>query len=167
MLDAYEQADGRQLLRFKVPSRGLLGFRTQLIQETRATAQLQSQFMEYDSHAGDVKKTSKGAIISTAAGMTSAYALVNVETKGPLFVGINTPVYQGMVIGEHLLEKDMEMNPCKVKELNNIREKGKEDAIKLIPARKMGLEECVSNLRTDELVEVTPKWIRIRKRILD
>ena len=123
--------------------------------------------MEYDTHAGDVKKTSKGAIISTAAGTTTAYALQNIETKGPLFVGINVPVYQGMVIGEHLLEKDMEMNPVKAKELNNIRTKGSEDAIKLIPARIMGLEASVSNLRNDELVEVTPKWIRIRKRILD
>jgi GTP-binding protein len=123
--------------------------------------------MEYDTHAGDVKKTSKGAIISTAAGNTTAYALQNIETKGPLFVGINVPVYQGMVIGEHLLDKDMEMNPVKAKELNNIRTKGSEDQIKLIPARIMGLEASVSNLRNDELVEVTPKWIRIRKRILD
>lgn len=167
MLDVEEQPDGRQLLRFKVPSRGLLGFRTHLVTETRGTAQLISQFMEYDVWAGDVKKSSKGAIISTAGGVTTSYSLKDVEEKGPLFVGPNTPVYMGMVIGEHKLEKDMEMNPTHAKHLTNIRMKGSEEQIKLTLPRKMGLEECVSCLRSDELVEVTPKRIAIRKKILD
>ena len=152
---------------FKVPSRGMLGFRTYLIQETRGTSQMVSSFSEYDSMAGEVKKSSKGAIISTAEGMTTSYSLKDVEEKGPLFVGPNTPVYAGMVIGEHVLETDMEMNPCKAKKLNNIREKGSEEQVRLVPPRKMSLEECVSSIRNDELVEVTPKFIRVRKQILD
>lgn len=99
--------------------------------------------------------------------MSTAYSLKDVEEKGTLFVGPNTPVYAGMVIGEYVLDDDMEMNPCKAKHLTNIRTKSHEDQIKLQPPRLFSLEEAVSYIREDELVEVTPKWIRIRKRILD
>jgi GTP-binding protein len=167
LLSAEDQPDGRQLIKFKVPSRGLLGFRTELINDTRGSALMKSQFLEYDEHAGAVKKNPKGAIISTAAGMTTAYALRDVEEKGTLFVGSNTPTYMGMVIGEYVLEDDMEMNPCKEKHLTNIRSKGSEEQIKLVPPKIFGLEEAITYIRDDELVEVTPKWIRIRKRILD
>ena len=122
--------------------------------------------MEYDSWAGQVKKSSKGALISTAQGNTTAYSLQKVQEKGPLFVGPNMPVYEGMVIGEHVLESDMDMNPVKAKELTNIRTKGSEDAINLTPPRLLSLEDAVGIIRDDELVEVTPKWIRLRKRIL-
>ena len=123
--------------------------------------------MEYDTWVGDVKKTSKGALISTAAGTSTTYSLRDIEPKGTLFIGPNTPVYGGMVIGEHNLEKDMEMNPVKSKELNNIRIKGKEDTINLVSPRLVTLEDAVANLREDELVEVTPKYTRIRKQVLD
>jgi GTP-binding protein len=123
--------------------------------------------LEYDEHAGAVKKNPKGAIISTAAGPTTAYALRDVEEKGTLFVGPNTPTYMGMVIGEYVLEDDMEMNPCKEKHLTNIRSKGSEEQIKLVPPKIFGLEEAITYIRDDELVEVTPKWVRIRKRVLD
>mmetsp|Transcript_3965 Transcript_3965/g.4769 ORF Transcript_3965/g.4769 Transcript_3965/m.4769 type:complete len:142 (-) Transcript_3965:74-499(-) len=122
--------------------------------------------MEYDVWAGDVKKTAKGAIISTAQGNTTAYALRDVQDKGPLYVGTNMPVYEGMVIGEHVLESDMDMNPCKAKQLTNIRTKGSEESINLQPARILSLEDAVGLIRDDELVEVTPRWIRLRKRIL-
>lgn len=104
LLSAEDQKDGRQLLKFKVPSRGLLGFRADLINDTRGTALMQSQFMEYDEHAGVVKKNSKGAIISTADGITSAYALRDIEEKGSLFIAPGTPTYQGHVIGEYVLD---------------------------------------------------------------
>jgi GTP-binding protein len=119
--------------------------------------------MEYDAWVGDVKKSNKGALISTAQGTSTTYSLRDIEPKGTLFIGPNTPVYGGMVIGEHNLEKDLEMNPVKSKELNNIRVKGKEDTITLVAPRLVTLEEAVANLREDELVEVTPKWTRIRK----
>lgn len=122
--------------------------------------------MEYDEHAGAVKKNTKSAIISTAQGLTTGYALRDCEEKGQLFVAINTPVYEGMIIGEFVLDADMEMNPCKMKQLTNIRTKGSEEIVKLTPPRIFTLEEAVSYIRDDELVEVTPKWIRMRKRIL-
>lgn len=145
----------------------MLGFRTELINDTRGTALMRSQFMEYDEHAGDVKKNNKGAIISTAQGLSTAYALRDIEEKGHLFIGPNTPCYQGMVIGEYVLEEDMEMNPTKTKKLTNIRTVGHEEQIKLIPPKVFNLEEAITYIREDELVEVTPKWIRIRKRVLD
>ncbi len=167
LLSAEDQPDGRQLLKFKVPSRGLLGFRTELINDTRGSALMKSQFLEYDEHAGAVKKNPKGAIISTAQGLSTAYSLRDIEEKGTLFVGPNTPCYEGMVIGEYVLDDDMEMNPCKTKHLTNIRMKGSEEQIKLIPPKIFSLEEAITYIREDELVEVTPKWIRIRKRVLN
>ena len=167
LLNAEEQPDGRQMLVFKVPSRGMLGFRSFVTTLTRGTGILQSQFLEYDEWAGDVKKSSKGALISTAKGNTTSYALNKVQTKGSLYVGNNQPVYEGMVIGEHVLDSDMDMNPTKAKELTNIRTAGKEEAILLTMHRTLTLEDAVGMIRDDELVEVTPKWIRLRKRILD
>lgn len=167
MMNAEELADGRQMLTFRVPSRGLLGFRSYLTAETRGTAQFRQSYLEHDTWAGEVKKTNRGAIISTAAGITTGYALRDVQEKGPLFIGINHPTYMGHVIGEHVLETDMEMNPCKAKQLTNIRMKGSEEHINLTTPRQMSLEDAVTYIRDDELVEVTPKWIRIRKRILD
>ncbi len=167
LLSAEDQPDGRQLLKFKIPSRGMLGFRSELINDTRGTALMRSQFLEYDEFAGLVKKNPKGAIISTAQGTSTAYALRDIEEKGTLFIGSNTPVYQGMVIGEYVLEDDMEMNPTKSKKLTNVRSVGHEEQIKLTTPRIFSLEEAITYIREDELVEVTPKWIRIRKRILD
>lgn len=168
LLSAEDQPDGRQLLKFRVPSRGLLGFRTELVNDTRGTALMRSQFAEYDEFCGPIKKNPKGALISMASGVSTAYALRDIEEKGSLFIGPNTPVYSGMVIGEYVLEdQDMEMNPTKAKHLTNIRTKGSEEQIKLQPPRIFSLEEAVTYIREDELVEVTPKWIRIRKRVLD
>lgn len=104
LLSADDQPDGRQLLKFKVPSRGLLGFRTELVNDTRGTALMRSQFAEYDEFCGSIKKNPKGAIISMASGTSTAYALRDIEEKGCLFIGPNTPVYSGMVIGEYVLE---------------------------------------------------------------
>lgn len=167
LLSAEDTPDGRQIIKFKVPSRGMLGFRSELINDTRGSAIMKTQFMEYDEHVGALKKNPKGAIISTSAGIATAYSLRDVEEKGTLFIAPNTPCYMGMVIGEYVLENDMEMNPTKAKHLTNIRMKGAEEQIKLIPPRIFSLEEAITYIRDDELVEVTPKWIRIRKRILD
>lgn len=167
MIDAFELADGNQQIEFKVPSRGLLGFRSWLTQKSKGTAQFQSQLDGYDAHVGDIKKLTKGAIINTAKGKTTGYALKDIEQKGELFVGIGEPSYEGHVIGEHVLDTDMEMNAVKTKALTNFRVAGKEEQIKLSPHKKMSLEEAVSYIRDDELVEVTPLHIRIRKQILE
>ena len=143
LLNAEEQPDGNQRLTFKVPSRGLLGFRGYVTALTRGAGIFTSQFLEYDSWAGEVKKTSKGALISTAKGMTTGYALQKIQEKGSLYVGINYPVYEGMVIGEHVLETDLEMNATKAKELTNIRTKGSEDSINLTTPRNLTLEDAV------------------------
>ncbi|CAI2387054.1 unnamed protein product [Moneuplotes crassus] len=167
LLDSHSTPDGRDVLEFQVPSRGLIGFRSQLIGDTRGTAVMKSEFLEYDYHRGDVKKSNKGAIISTAEGTTTPYALKDVETKGRLFVGPGERVYPGMVIGEHTLESDIEMNPVKTKKSTNIRSAGTDEQIKLIPKIDLSLEEAIAQARDDELVEVTPKSIRVRKVVLD
>jgi GTP-binding protein len=167
LLNSEPTPDGRERLFFSVPSRGLIGFRSQLIGETRGTAVLKAEFMEYDTHRGAVKKSNKGAIISTAEGITTPYALKDVESKGRLFVGPGEKVYPGMVIGEHTLETDMEMNPVREKKATNIRAAGSDEQIKLVPKVMYSLEEAIAQARDDELVEITPKNIRIRKKILD
>ena len=168
LMDIQDQKDGRQLVKFRVPTRGLLGFRNMLTTDTKGTAQLTSQYLEHDEYAGDIKKNNKCAIIQcVSTGETTAYALRKIEEKGVLFVGAGVPTYEGMVIGEHVLESDMEMNAVKAKELSNMRVSGfVEQVERLSPPRIMGLEDAVAYIRDDELVEVTPKFIRIRKQIL-
>lgn len=125
LMDIQEQNDGRQLLTLKVPTRGLLGFRNLLTTETKGTAQFRSQFLEYDEYAGPIKKNNKGAIIQCVGqGNSTTYALRKCEEKGSLFIGPGMPVYEGMVIGEHVLEADMEMNCVKAKATTNIRVTG-------------------------------------------
>ena len=166
LLNSKQTLDGREYLTFSVPSRGLIGFRSQLISDTRGTGVLKSEFSEYDDYRGEVKKTNKGAIISTAEGVTTAYSLKDVETKGRLYVGPGEKVYEGMIIGEHTLESDMEMNPWKAKKATNIRAAGSDDTIKLTSKVEFTLEEAITMARDDELVEITPLNIRIRKKIL-
>ena len=168
LMDIQEQKDGRQLLTLKVPTRGLLGYRSQLTTETKGTAQFRSQYMEHDEYAGDMKKQKQGALIQVSGqGEAKAYSLRKIEDKGTLFVGPGMPIYEGMVIGEHNLETDLEMNACKAKEVTNIRVSGAQGVTERLMAHKpMGLEEAIAYIRDDELVEVTPKWIRMRKREL-
>ena len=168
LMDIQEQKDGRQLLTLKVPTRGLLGFRNSLTTDTKGTAQFRSQFLEFDEHAGEIKKNSKGAIIQcVGSGTTTAYALRKAEDKGTLFVGPGTPTYEGMVIGEHVLEADMEVNAVRAKATSNIRVTGAVEVVERLQApRVLGLEEAIAYIRADELVEVTPKWVRMRKKIL-
>lgn len=159
LLSCEDTTDGKQRLNFDVPTRGMIGFRTYLTSLSKGQAILNAEFDRYDEFRGEVKKTLKGAIISTAQGPTTAFALKDVETKGQLFVGVQTPVYAGQVIGEHVLEADMEMNPTKVKPTTNVRTHEKDDMIRLLPPRMFNVEEAIAYMRSDELVEVTPKWI--------
>lgn len=124
--------------------------------------------MEHDDYAGDIKKNNKGAIIQcVSTGNTTAYALRKIQDKGILFVGDGCPTYEGMIIGEHNLESDLEMNAVKAKATSNIRVTGAVQVDdKLLGPRTMGLEECIAYIRQDELVEVTPKHIRMRKKVL-
>jgi len=151
-----------------VPTRGLLGYRNQLTTETKGTAQFRSQYMEHDEHAGDIKKSNRGAIIQcVGTGTTTPYALRKIEEKGTLYVGPGAPTYEGMILGEHVLETDMEMNAVKAKAMTNIRASGAAEIVERLQSPKVvGLEEAIAIIRDDELVEVTPKHIRMRKTIL-
>jgi GTP-binding protein len=168
LMSIEEQKDGRQLMTLKVPTRGMLGFRNMLTTETKGTAQLRSQYLEHDEPAGEIKKLHKGALIQCVGqGNATAYSLKKIAEKGTLFVGPNTPVYEGMVIGEHVLSADMEMNAVKAKATTNIRVTGATGVDeKLAMHKTMALEEAIAYIRDDELVEVTPKHIRMRKRTL-
>lgn len=159
-------ADGRVRLEFEVPSRALLGFRSQFLTDTRGTGIATFSFLGYQPYKGDIPTRSKGAIISMETGTVTGYALDNLQERGTLFVRPGDEVYEGMIIGESSRDTDMEANPCKTKKLTNMRASGTDDAIKLAPPRIMDLEQCIEWIRPDELIEVTPNFIRLRKKAL-
>ena len=158
--------DGRMRLEFLVPSRALLGFRSQFLTDTRGNGIVNFSFHGYEPYKGDIQTRNKGAIVSMETGSTTGFALNNLQERGILFVGPNQEVYEGMIIGESSRDDDMDVNPCKEKKLTNMRASGTDDAIKLQPPKKMDLEMCMEWIRPDELIEVTPNHIRLRKKIL-
>ncbi|NQU61559.1 MAG: translational GTPase TypA, partial [Rhodospirillales bacterium] len=158
---------GKVRLRFVAPSRGLIGYHGEFMTETRGTGVMNRMFREYGPHAGPVAGRHNGVLISNAGGNSVAYALMNLEDRGAMFIDSGVPVYEGMIIGENSRGKDLEVNPMKAKQLTNIRASGTDEAVKLTPARRMSLEQTIAYIQDDELVEVTPKNIRLRKRSLD
>ena len=155
---------GRVRLEFTVPARGLLGFRREFLTETRGTGIMSHVFHEYGPWRGDIPERTRGALVVKEPGVTVTYALHNLEDRGTLFVGPGVPVYEGMVVGEHARDNDLVVNPCKKKHLTNMRAAGADESLRLSPPRLMGLEDCIEFIAIDELVEVTPKNIRVRKR---
>ncbi|MBM3565437.1 MAG: translational GTPase TypA [Alphaproteobacteria bacterium] len=158
---------GKTRLAFLAPSRGLIGYHGEFLTETRGTGVMSRIFHGYGPWRGPVPARRNGVLISNAAGDTVAYALNNLEGRGQLFVGSGVKTYEGMIIGEHSRDNDLEVNPMKSKQLTNIRAAGKDDAIRLSPPRRMTLEDAITYIADDELVEVTPKNVRLRKRFLD
>lgn len=158
--------DGRMRIEFLVPSRALLGFRSQFLTDTRGNGIVNFSFHGYEPYKGDIQTRNKGAIVSMETGKVTGFALDNLQERGILFVGPNEEVYEGMIIGESSRDDDMDVNPCKEKKLTNMRASGTDDAIKLQPPKKMDLEMCMEWIRPDELIEVTPGHIRLRKKIL-
>ncbi len=156
----------RVRLEYEVPSRALLGFRSQMMTDTRGTAVVNIRFVGYEPYKGDIPTRTKGALISMERGPVTGYSLDNLQARGILFLRPGDEVYQGMIIGEHNRSNDLDVNPCKGKKLTNVRASGSDDAIKLAPAKIMELEECMEWIKPDELIEVTPKSIRLRKKIL-
>lgn len=154
-------------LEFEVPSQGLLGFRSQFLNETRGTGIVSMSFVGYKPFKGSVPTRTKGALVSMENGIVTAYALDMLQARGILFVKPTDKVYQGQVIGEHSRENDLDVNPCKTKKLTNMRASGTDDSVKLAPPRVMELEQCMEWIRPDELIEVTPKAIRLRKKVLN
>ena len=158
---------GKTRLAFLAPSRGLIGYHGEFLTETRGTGVMSRLFHGYGPWRGPIPGRRNGVLISNAPGETVAYALNNLEGRGELFVGAGVKTYEGMIIGEHSRDNDLEVNPLKAKQLTNVRAAGKDDAIRLTPPRRITLEGAITYVGDDELVEVTPKSIRLRKRLLD
>ena len=158
---------GRQRLVFHAPTRGLIGYQSELLTDTRGTAIMNRLFHNYASHMGVIPSRHTGVLLSNGDGEAVAYALWKLEDRGPMFVEPGMKVYNGMIVGEHTRGNDLEINVLKAKQLTNMRASGKDDAVLLTPPIRMTLEKALSYITDDELVEVTPKSIRLRKAILD
>lgn len=158
--------DGYTRLEFKVPSRGLIGFRGEFLTETRGTGILNHSFYEYEYFKGPIPSRGKGVLVAMESGTSISYALDNLQDRGELFIGPGVDVYEGMIVGENSREGDLIVNPCKTKKLTNIRASGSDDAIKLAPPREFSLEQALEYIAEDELLEVTPVTIRMRKKML-
>ncbi len=159
--------DGTTRIEFEIPARGLIGFRTQFLTDTKGEGVMNHSFLAYRPFVGNVEHRTNGAMISMENGKALGYALYNLQERGVLFIKPQTEVYVGMIIGEHSRPNDLEVNPIKGKKLSNVRASGSDDAIVLVPPREMNLERAMEWIEEDELVEVTPENIRIRKRYLD
>ena len=157
---------GRVRLIYEVPSRGLLGFRSQFLTETRGTGIINFQFHGYQPYKGDIPTRIKGSLVSMENGRVTAYALDSLQARGILFVKPGDIVYEGQIVGEHSRDNDLDVNPCKEKKLTNMRASGTDDTVKLDPPKVMELETCMEWIRPDELIEVTPLSIRLRKKVL-
>ncbi len=158
---------GKQRLVFLAPARGLIGYHGQFLTETRGTGIMNRVFHSYGPYKGSIAARRTGVLISMENGKASPYALFNLEERGYLFIPAGVPVYQGMIIGENAKPSDLEVNPLKAKQLTNFRAAGKDDAVTLTTPIDMTLEKALAYIAEDELVEVTPKVIRLRKRFLD
>ncbi|MGI9513992.1 MAG: EF-Tu/IF-2/RF-3 family GTPase, partial [Anderseniella sp.] len=158
---------GRQRLVFHAPTRGLIGYQSELLTDTRGTAIMNRLFHGYASHMGAIPSRHTGVLLSNSDGEAVAYALWKLEDRGPMFIEPGMKVYNGMIVGEHTRGNDLEINVLKAKQLTNMRASGKDDAVLLTPPVRMTLERALSYITDDELVEVTPKSIRLRKAILN
>ncbi|MGB1863217.1 MAG: translational GTPase TypA [Candidatus Puniceispirillum sp.] len=167
MLDMRAAGAGKTRLVFLAPSRGLIGYQSRFLTETRGTGVLNRIFHSYAPFKGEIIGRRNGALISTDNGMAVAYALFNLQDRGLMFVSPQTPVYQGMIVGEHNRNNDLEINVLKGKQLTNVRASGSDEAVKLVPAKRMSLEEMMAYINEDELLEVTPENLRLRKMYLD
>ena len=166
MMISMDAKNGRSRLVYTAPTRGLMGYRSQFINQTRGEGIMVRRFVGYEDYKGEVPQRSAGAIIAQEEGVTTPYALNNIQERAQLFVTPGVKVYEGMIVGQNSRNDDMIVNPCKAKHVSNMRAAGSDDAVKLSPARVFTLEEALEWINDDELVEVTPTDIRLRKKIL-
>jgi GTP-binding protein len=166
MLKMHNHGYGRQRLEFRVPSRGLIGLRSEMLTETRGTIVMNALFDGYMPYQGEIPQRPSGALISDRNGATTAYALNGLQDRGVLFITAGVEVYEGMVIGEHSRDNDLDVNVVREKKLTNMRASSADDAIRLVPFKPMNLEQAIEFIAEDEVVEVTPKSLRLRKKIL-
>jgi len=166
MMDMVTGTDGYTRLEFKVPARGLIGFRNEFLTTTRGTGIINHSFYEYEFYKGDMERKTRGVLIAMDRGTSTAYSLFNFQARGILFIGPVVEVYAGMIVGEHSRENDLILNVVRGKKLTNVRASGSDDSIKLAPPRQFSLEQAMEYINDDELLEVTPKSIRMRKKML-
>ena len=167
MSDMRPSGGGKTKITFMGPSRGLIGYHGQFLTETRGTGIMNRVFSNYGPYKGAIPGRRNGVLVSMDNGDSAAYSLWTLQERGKLFIGHGEKIYQGMIIGENSRENDLEVNPLKVKQLSNVRASGKDEAIVLVPPLRMTLEQAIAYIQDDELVEVTPKTIRLRKALLD
>jgi len=167
LTDMRPSGGGKTRVTFLAPARGLIGYHGEFLTATRGTGVMYRVFHGYAAHKGAIPGRRTGVLIANAQGAAVAYALWNLEERGPLFVSPGEKVYGGMIVGEHARENDLDVNPPKTKQPTNIRAAGKDDAVRLTPPKRLSLEEAIAYIASDELVEVTPSSVRMRKRLLD
>jgi GTP-binding protein len=166
MTKMHNHGYGRVRLEFRVPSRGLIGLRSELLTDTRGTIVMNSLFDGYTEYQGEIPQRLTGALVADRTGVATAYALFNLQERGELFVGPGTDVYEGMIIGENARDVDLDVNVVREKKLTNMRASTADDAIRLVPHKSLNLEQAIEFISDDEFVEVTPKTLRLRKKIL-
>ncbi|HKC63335.1 MAG TPA: hypothetical protein VKB86_06845, partial [Pyrinomonadaceae bacterium] len=157
---------GRVRLEFEAPSRGLIGFRNEFLTETKGTGLLNTLFLRWDEWVGEMRGRSTGSLVADRTGETTTYALFNLQERGTLFARPGVKVYEGMIIGENARAVDLDVNAIKEKKLTNMRASTADEAMRLVPVKELSLEQALEFIADDELVEVTPQTIRLRKRVL-
>jgi GTP-binding protein len=167
MLNMGNNSDGYLRLEFKIPARGLIGYRSQFMTDTKGNGIMHHVFHSYEEFKGEVPERQRGSLVAFESGETTTYGLYNAQERGELFIGPGVQIYEGMIVGENAKTDDIEVNVCKKKHVTNMRASGTDEALRLTPFNDMSLEECLEFIAADELVEITPDSIRLRKRILD
>lgn len=167
MVNMNTNSDGYVKIEFKIPTRGLIGYRSQFLTDTKGNGIMNHVFSGFEPHKGEVPERNRGALVAFEAGETTTYGLYNAQERGELFIGPGIEVYEGMIVGENSKGDDLDVNVCKKKHVSNMRAAGTDEALKLSPPLQMSLEQCLEFIAGDEFVEITPKSIRLRKRILD
>ena len=166
VINMHNHGYGRVRVEFRVPSRGLIGLRSQLLTDTRGTIVMNSLFDGYTHWQGEIPHRPTGALVSDRNGVTTSYALWNLQERGELFVGPAVDVYEGMIIGENAKDTDLDVNVVREKKLTNMRSSTADEAIRLVPFKQLNLEQAIEFIADDEFVEVTPKSLRLRKKVL-
>ncbi|VAX29416.1 GTP-binding protein TypA/BipA, partial [hydrothermal vent metagenome] len=167
MLKMQNNGHGRAVLEFRIPSRGLIGFRSQFLTDTRGTGLSNHLFDGYEPWHGPITKRKTGALVADRSGRATPYALFHIQPRGTLFIKENTHVYEGMIVGENSRENDMDVNITKEKKLTNMRASAADDTLQLVPPRQMSLEQAIEFIKEDEIVEITPQSVRLRKKVLE
>jgi GTP-binding protein len=166
MINMSPDERGGVRIEFKIPSRGLMGYRSELLVDTKGYGNMNHLFLCYEPYKGDINNRQRGSIIAWATGETTTYGLYNAQERGRLFIGAGVQVYEGVIVGENAKAEDLVVNVCKKKHVTNIRAASSDEALRLITPAVLSLEQCMEFIAEDEYVEVTPKNIRMRKKIL-